>query len=279
MNARITVGDVEVVALIDAEGTFSTFREAFPGTSQAEEALARESWPELFDGEDWTLPFRCFLLRLPHAVVLVDAGVAHQDHFLPAAQARLLDALRDEGVASADVDVVLLTHLHVDHVGWTVENGEPVFERARYLACGDDVDYFLRERAGSQTVVTKIAPLAAHDHFARFPPVEHEVVAGVIAVPAPGHTPGHVAFELSSRGLLVLGDAAVHPVQLGASEVPYSAEVDPALARATREALLDRAERSGAIVAAGHFPGSGFGRIAADDGGRAFAPLSARAVM
>ena len=159
---------MEVVSLLDAEGTFATFREAFPGATEEQEAFARERYAGLFRGDDWFLPFRCFLIRLPGSLVLVDAGVAGQRRFLAGAQAQLPSALREEGVEVADVDVVLLTHLHVDHVGWTVEGGRPVFPQARYLACADDVAYFLRDRAGSPAVVEKVAPLAALASFEPF---------------------------------------------------------------------------------------------------------------
>jgi glyoxylase-like metal-dependent hydrolase (beta-lactamase superfamily II) len=274
VNPRVSVGEVEVVSLTDAEGTFTAFRSVFPGATDEHEAFARESWPELFDGDAWVLPFRCFLVRLPDALVLVDAGVARQEHFLAGAQARLLDTLQEEGVAPADVDVVLLTHLHVDHVGWTIDDGRPVFERARHLACRDDVDYFLHERADSPTVVGKVAPLAALPSFATFPLEEHELLPGVSVVPAPGHTPGHVAFAVESRGsrLVLLGDTAVHPLQLVDLDLVYTAEVDPQLAARTRRRLIADVERTGGLVAAGHFPGSPFGRPAIVAGRRVLVP-------
>jgi glyoxylase-like metal-dependent hydrolase (beta-lactamase superfamily II) len=273
---RARVGAVEVVSLLDAEGTFTSFRKAFPEVSEAQEALARAQYAEHFRGDAWFLPFRCFLLRLPGSVVLVDAGVAGQRHFLADAQAQLPAALHEEGLAMTDVDVVLLTHLHVDHVGWTVEAGRPVFPRARYLACSDDVEYFLRDRADSRSVAEKVAPLAALPGFEQFPLAEREVASGVTVIPAPGHTPGHVAVRVDSCGssLVILGDAAVHPLQVSEPELEYVFDADPPAAARTRRELLDEVERSGTLVAAGHFPGSGIGRIATVDGRRTFLPVA-----
>jgi glyoxylase-like metal-dependent hydrolase (beta-lactamase superfamily II) len=273
---RVRVGDVEVVSLVDAEGTFATFREAFPRATGEQESFARAQYAGLFRADDWFLPFRCFLLRLPGSLVLVDAGVADQRHFLAGAQAQLPSALREEGVEVADVDVVLLTHLHVDHVGWTVEGGRPVFPRARYLACADDVAFFLRDRAGSPAVVEKVAPLAALASFEPFPLAEREVAPGVTVIPAPGHTPGHVAVRVDSGGssLVILGDTAVHPLQMADPELVYVFDVDPVRAVRTRHDLLGRVERPDVLVAAPHFPGSGLGRIATVAGRRTFLPVS-----
>jgi glyoxylase-like metal-dependent hydrolase (beta-lactamase superfamily II) len=274
-NRHVRVGEVDVVSLLDAEGTFTSFREAFPDASEAQEVFARARYAELFRGAAWFLPFRCFLLRLPGRLVLVDAGVADQQHFLAGAQAELPAALHAEGLDVTDVDVVLLTHLHVDHVGWTVDAGRPVFPRARYLACRDDAEYFLRDRAESRSVVDKVAPLAALPSFEQFPYARHDVVPGVTVLPAPGHTPGHVAVRVDSQGssLLILGDAAVHPLQVDEPELGYAFEVDPGRAASTRLELLDDAERRDSLLAAAHFPGSGFGRIATVDGRRTFRPV------
>ena len=270
----VRVGDIEVIPIVDTEGTFDTFRGVFPGATPEQEAFARDRYGELFRGDDWWLPFRCFLLRLADAAVLVDAGVAHQRRFLPDAEARLLDRLGEEGVAVEDVDVVLLTHLHVDHVGWTVDEGELVFPRARYVASAADVDYFLGERRESPSVVEKVAPLARHGALQRLPLREHDLAPGVTVFPTPGHTPGHLALRVRSDGaeLLLLGDTFVHPLQLLDPGLVYESDVDPALAARTRGELVELIDRTTPLVAAAHFPCSGIGSVTTTAAGRVFEP-------
>jgi glyoxylase-like metal-dependent hydrolase (beta-lactamase superfamily II) len=253
-----------------------TFRDAFPGATEAQEAFARTHHPELIRGDDWFPGFRCFLLRAPGCLVLVDAGVAGQRQFLAGAQERLPAALREEGVEVEDVEMVVLTHLHVDHVGWTVDAGRPVFPRARYLACEDDVEFFLGERAGSRSVVEKVAPLAELANFERIALAEREVAPGVTVVPAPGHTPGHLAVRIVSgeASLVVLGDAVVHPLQALDPEVAFAYDVDPALAVRSRRELLEGVDRHAALIAASHFPGSGLGRLTTVAGRRTFVPVA-----
>src|SRR5204862_4864776 len=106
--------------LLDAEGTFATFREAFG----------------VDDDGPWNLPFFAFLVVTGGVTVVVDTGVGPPggaDPFLPERQGRLPDELAAAGVAPPDVDLVVLTHLHVDHVGWTMAGGRTFFPNARYV--------------------------------------------------------------------------------------------------------------------------------------------------
>jgi glyoxylase-like metal-dependent hydrolase (beta-lactamase superfamily II) len=100
---------VKAAVLTDAEGTFATLREAFPAIQS---------------GADWWIPVNCALLRTSDATVLVDAGIGPKPRaFMPNAEARLLDVLDPD-----EVDVVVLTHLHTDHVGWAAS-----FPNARHV--------------------------------------------------------------------------------------------------------------------------------------------------
>ncbi len=99
---------------------------------------------------------------------------------------------------------------------------------------------------------------------------EQGITADITAIMTPGHTPGHMSLLISSQGEkgLVLGDAAHHPVQLHELEWCAFADLDPALARVTRRALFDRIEGDNTVMAAGHFPAPGFGRLARMEGRR-----------
>jgi glyoxylase-like metal-dependent hydrolase (beta-lactamase superfamily II) len=113
----VVVGDFEVDALLDTEGSFATYGEAFPAAGEADWAPWRERHPELFDGNRWLLPFRSYLIRGRGRTILVDTGVgrAGEGEFLPERQGWLPGELERLDVRP---DTVFLTHVHVDHVGW-----------------------------------------------------------------------------------------------------------------------------------------------------------------
>ncbi len=260
------VGAVEVMCLLDAAGPFGlgTPDEAFPDATDADWAAARAVDPEAFtaDGQ-WHLNFQCFVITGPGSrVTLVDTGVGPAGS--PASgwapvPGRLPQALADIGIEVSDVDLVVQTHLHSDHVGWAVHpNGDPVFPRARYVVQHTEVAAL--EAAGSALVPYVVEPLRATGQL-------HEVhgrtqLAGghgrtrhrVTAVPTPGHTPGHQSLVVSdgATDIVVTGDVLVHAVQLVNPDVSYAFEDDDARARGTRRKLLHRARRRGALLATAH---------------------------
>jgi glyoxylase-like metal-dependent hydrolase (beta-lactamase superfamily II) len=171
-------------------------------------------------------------------------------------------------VAPDEVDVVVLTHLHVDHVGWAAVDGAAFFARARYAV--SDVDWrFVADRADSrETFAEKLAPLEKAGLLTLIELAEAEIGAGVAVRPTPGHTPGHISVEISGNTgqALILGDVAVHPIQLHDPRAQYVFEEDAPAAAATRQAVLQELADRDVIVAAGHFPG-GLGRVTACSGG------------
>ena len=207
--------------------------------------------------EEWWLPIQAVLIRSPEGVVLVDTGLGPQPReFMPDTESRLLHQLEPEAV-----DLVVHTHLHVDHVGW-----DGVFPRARYVAHRDDWAFFM-------------APwqLRIRPHLRRLEPLqeeglvdlvggETEVAPGIRVLPSPGHTPGHMHVRIEDDGaaLVVLGDIAVHPEQLADPTLVYVSESDPDTAARTRVRLLGELAEEGVPVIAAHFHGSGRVRRAGD---------------
>jgi glyoxylase-like metal-dependent hydrolase (beta-lactamase superfamily II) len=245
------VGPFEVVALLDASGPFfRPAQAAFPAATAADWARAERLDPGAF-GQDgaWLLDFRCFAVRLPSGrFALVDAGVGPVGS--PAAgwapvPGHLPARLAEAGIEPADVELVVLTHLHEDHVGWSVSaEGVPVFPRARYVLQRSEVAAL--ELAGDTLVLPHVVePLRQAGQLST---VDGEVRlvthpgGALTAVPTPGHTPGHQSVLVRGGDDLVVvtGDVLVHAVQLVAPDVGYAFEVDPALARRTRRALLGR---------------------------------------
>ncbi|MDQ3866365.1 MAG: MBL fold metallo-hydrolase [Actinomycetota bacterium] len=267
--ASIELGGVMVIAVDDAHGSFMNFRAAFPG---APDELEQDGWlryPELFAGAAWTLPFRSYLVRSSDRRLLIDAGVGPPPgQFLPKRQGRLPAELARLGCQREQIDIVFLTHLHVDHIGWAAINGAPFFPNARYLTSGDDWRFFAARAESRAVFADKLAPLERAGVVELVEAHDVELAPGVAAVATPGHTPGHMSVLVRSprRQLCILGDVAVHPLQVKEPDLVYAYDEDGDKATASRRRLLGEIAAGDAVVAAGHFPTrGGFGRVVAVD--------------
>jgi len=251
----ITVGRVEITALTDMEGAFFRLDQVFPGVLEDQWEPYRHRYPWAFaDRETLRGRVGSYVLRSPEGTVLVDTGVGPQ---AMGAGGRLLVQLENAGVYPVDVDTVFLTHLHGDHLGWSVKpDGEPVFPEARYVTQAAEWEisapYLGRAIAG-------LDDLGVLELLDGEEPVSEELTA----IPTPGHSPGHSSLLVSSGGeqALVSGDAIVHPAQATEPTWNVHFDMDKEQAARTREMLLAWLEADGMIVAAGHIPGSGFGRV------------------
>jgi glyoxylase-like metal-dependent hydrolase (beta-lactamase superfamily II) len=258
--SSITVGRVEITALTDMEGAFFRLDQVFPGVMEDQWEPYRHRYPWAFaDREILRGRVGSYVLRSSEGTVLVDTGVGPQ---AMGAGGRLLVELENAGVYPEDVDTVFLTHLHGDHLGWSVKpDGEPVFPEARYVTQAAEWEisapYLGRAIAG-------LDDLGVLELLDSEQPVSEELTA----IPTPGHSPGHSSLLVSSGGeqALVSGDAIVHPAQATEPTWNVHFDMDKEQAARTREMLLAWLEADGMIVAAGHIPGSGFGRVVRDEG-------------
>ncbi|MGC4817614.1 MBL fold metallo-hydrolase [Micromonospora sp. DT63] len=240
-----TLGSITVTAITDGEGAFFQPREeAFPHATAAqwEEADRRDPASVTADGR-WWLPFRSFAIRSGDGpVTLVDAGIGPTD--APAASwapvpGRLPAELAAAGIDPADVDTVVLTHLHSDHIGWAVTGtpGRPYFPNASYLLQRTELE--AAETINPGLPAGLLAPLRAAGQL-RVVDGEATLTPAVRLLPTPGHTPGHqsVLLTAADERMLLTGDLLVHLVQLIDPTLAYAHEVDPDEARASRLAVL-----------------------------------------
>lgn len=256
-----TVGPFRVVPLLDALGTFpSSVGEAFPGAPAEALAAARQRDPAAFgDDGGWRLAFRCFAVRGPDGgTVLVDAGIG--PHGSPAAAwapvpGVLPAALAAARIAPADVSVVVLTHLHEDHVGWAVDDAlAPRFASARHLVQHADVAALPAAGAVADRVVAPLRRAGLLEELDGAITLAALDGARLDVVPTPGHTPGHQSLVVDGGGrrVVVTGDVLVAALQLVAPDVAYRFEQDQALARRTRRRLLAEARRRPTLLATAH---------------------------
>jgi len=231
-------------------------------------------------------PYTCLLIETGRRVVLVDTGAGHGSCTTGAVVARLEMA----GIRPKDVDTVVLTHAHPDHIGGAVNaGGRPLYPNAVYYISDREREFWTaarRDLTGMRLpedvkgFMESAARRCLEPLRHQIEPVEREmeILPGVHAIPAPGHTPGHLALRLDSGGeqLLNLGDAAVHPLHLEYPEWENGFDLAPDRAAATRRALLDLASDpawAGHMhVMAFHFPFPSVGRVERRNGGWAWIP-------
>jgi glyoxylase-like metal-dependent hydrolase (beta-lactamase superfamily II) len=213
------------------------------------------------------VPYHCLLVRTAEAVVLVDTGLGSAEHPFGGSGGGLWGELERHGVTPEEVDVVVVTHGHLDHIGGLVRDGAPAFPRARYAMSRLDWELWT-----SEAQLAEMSPLSSGPAREHLPPLaaagvldlvdgEGEVAPGVRVVPAPGHTPGHMAVEVAGE-ILYLTDAVLHPLQASRPEWGQGLDRDPAVGVATRRAFLARAAEQGLPVAAAHL--EGFFRVEPD---------------
>lgn len=216
--------------------------------------------------DEVTTPFVCLYVDTGEHRVLVDTGAGK----LAPTTGRLVQNLRSQGIEPASIGTVILTHAHPDHIGGILDsNGALAFPSARYVMSRDEWNFW--------TDAPDLSSLHCNEHIRQLvlqcaadmlPPIRHrvdlvddgaEIVPGVRAVAAPGHTPGHIAVEINSRGetLIDAVDAVLHPILIEQLEWYSSVDLIPEKTLASRRHLLKRAVEKGATLMAFHFPSPG----------------------
>ena len=259
----VRVGDIEVTGLSDGPGQFPASR-VYPDHV---EELHR--YAHLLDADgNINQNFGCFLLRADGQTVLVDTGNG------PERDGPLMRELEVAGVAPADIDVVIFTHLHGDHTGWNRnrEDGTPRFTRARYLVPKADWDAGLEANREGGSFNRDIRPLQALGVMELIEG-EYSITPSLSTLPTPGHTPGHTTIVARSGGAeaYILGDAFLSPIDVAELEWVTSWDNDGTKVVPTRRMLAERIEASNALVAASHMPAPGLGRFMVVDGRRSWA--------
>jgi glyoxylase-like metal-dependent hydrolase (beta-lactamase superfamily II) len=259
---RVMLGDFEVTALTDGTLAVDADKVLRQPAAKTDAALAKA-----FLKSPVPTSVNGFLINTGTKLVLVDTGTGGA--FEPTA-GTLLANLKAAGYAPEQVDDVLITHTHGDHVGGLVKDGAAVFPNAVVHVGKADLD------AAQAKPGNAFAPYAALKHLE---PIEGavELVPGVRAWPTPGHTPGHTSYLVESAGqkMLVTGDLIhVAAVQLDDPGVTVTFDSDPKAAEAQRAKAFAQAAKDGTLVAAAHLQFPGLGHLRANGKGWVFVPLN-----
>jgi glyoxylase-like metal-dependent hydrolase (beta-lactamase superfamily II) len=281
----IQFGPVTISRVVEIGRSSYPTATMLPG-SDPQKIAAHLVWikPHFFDAATGDIGSRIqtFIVRTPKHTILVDTGVGNDKHreenpIWHLRQGGYLDDLQAVGVTPEQVDVVLCTHMHVDHVGWNTRlvDGRwvPTFPRAKYIFAGEEWEFWRHEAATGKEpfgcIDDSVVPIVsagqamlvnsdyAVDEYLRFEPTR-------------GHTPGHSCIRLTTpAGEAVFSGDLMHRV-VQVAEPQWSSQFcyDPAQAAETRRAFVEQQADSGVLILAAHFPRPGY--IVREHGGHRF---------
>ena len=284
----LTLGEVSISRIVEIG------RSAFPTTqmlpeSDAGRIVQHHRWikPHFFDDVTGDLGSRIqtWIVRTPQHTVLVDTGVGndksrHETELWNKRSGGYLDDLRAAGVTPDQVDLVLCTHLHVDHVGWNTRlvDGRwvPTFPKARYVFPGEEWEFWKHEneagREKSGCIADSVVPVVEAGQAVMVDSA-YQVDPWLAYEPWVGHTPGHVGVRLhtSAGDAVFSGDLMHRVVQVAEPQWSSIFCYDAHQAAATRKAFVERHAASGDLVLPAHFPHPG--RIVRDGDIHRFEPV------
>jgi glyoxylase-like metal-dependent hydrolase (beta-lactamase superfamily II) len=270
------VGRVRITQLIEGETVGGT-RFILPRVGPDDVRALPWLIPQFANGEGrLRMSIHALLLETPTQRIVVDTclgndktgrSVAVWNHL----HTPFLDNMTAAGFPPDDVDLVLCTHLHVDHVGWNTRlvegRWQPTFAKARYVfGQAEYAHWHAHSETPSQAAVfaDSVAPIVDAGR-AELVASDARLTDEIRLIPTPGHSPGHMSVLIESEGqtALLTGDAAHHPVQMAHLDWSSTADFDPVQAAVTRRTLFARFADTQTLVIGGHF-GAGHLRRAGD---------------
>lgn len=256
------IGDFQITALSD--GNLSASLDLLSGI---EKAAANVIQYNAGINQPGDIHINCYLIRGRGRVILVDAGVGLLNNMVGQLNANLAIA----GVSPDDVDTILLTHCHPDHIGGLLDhNKQPVFKHAEIILhpleaqhWHDDKKLESANERGQRNFWLVRQTLSAYGEKVRFFNDE-KIAEGILPVWLPGHTPGHTGFRIDAEDkcLLIWGDIVHYPhIQSGQPTVSISFDTNPVQARETRKRIMEKAVSEKLLIAGMHLSQAGFARV------------------
>lgn len=270
MSEQVAIGNVSILPVQDVPLSGSR-PFMFPNVKEEQWA----GWEHYFNPRgNLRMNVGSYVVRSQGKTIIVDTGLGDKPREgYPTGG--LLGNLAAAGLKPEEIDLVVITHLHIDHVGWnTVRQGDalvPTFPSARYIIARPEWEYFTNPEQAEKLeyIQDSVLPLKDTGQL-DLVEVTHAVTSELTLVPSPGHTPGHVCIAIVSGAerAMIIGDMAHHPVQMTETEWSVAFDLNPKQAAETRARIVGQMERDGAMVIGGHFPAPGIGRLVRMEGRR-----------
>jgi glyoxylase-like metal-dependent hydrolase (beta-lactamase superfamily II) len=279
MTIEIRLGEITIHRVVEQEEPIYAPLEFFPTLTPAllEENLP---WlqPKFIDAATGKLVLcvQSYLVRTPHHTILIDACVGNhkprptRPHWDMLSSDRYEKNLAATGLGLGDIDYVMCTHLHVDHVGWNtrLENGRwvPTFPKARYVFADRELAHWTatekKDQASCPWITDSVLPIVAAGR-AELVKSDHTFDALVQFIPTPGHTIDHFSVHVGKPGqdALITGDMIHSPIQARYPELGMRSDYDSKQAGASRRKVFERFCESSTLMCTAHFPSPSIGRI------------------
>lgn len=275
MNLKWKIGDVTITRIAEVE-TPTSVKFMFNGVTKDD--LMAIDWLQphfVTDKGHMLFSIHALLIESEGRKIIVDTCLGNDKERLVDGwgmrSGPFLQDIAAAGFPREQVDAILCTHLHVDHVGWNtmLVDGKwvPTFPNAEYLFAKDEWDYWqAHEQSEFGPVVEDSVRPIVDAGLAKLVAQDHELTSEVWLEPTPGHTPGHVSVRISSRGenAIITGDMTHHPCQMARPEWAANADYDQTQAVATRRDFLARYSDEPVLVIGTHFATPTAGNIVSD---------------
>lgn len=278
---RFALGAFEITMISDSN-VFIDGPWPLIGKNAAKEDVDRLMQDNLLPAHKYQPGFTPMIVNTGKQLILFDTGNGSRGFVPRPAGGWLAEQLAPAGFSPEQIDLVILSHGHPDHIGGMIEGGKPLFANARYVIGGGEYDFWSPE--GKHTGDLEkfaslfrdyVVPLAEKVSFIK---PGDEVAPGIRSVESHGHTPGHLSFHIESegKGLFFLGDCAHHHVaSLARPDWHCVFDVDPEQGAATRKRIFDMLATDRVAVSAFHMPFPSLGYIERlDKGGYRWLPHS-----
>jgi len=247
------IGDFEVLSIQAQPDRVVDPREFFPDATSEELERLFATYPSFFGASASELRFtqNIFVVRADGKTILVDTGIP-----LDSPGAGLLPGLAEAGITPEDVDLVVLTHRDLDHVGGNLRDGKPTYANARYVIGRTEYEDFKADTGRAESFGKYIEPLTDLEVLTD----DAEIAPGIRLWLTPGHRSGANSVRVGDVAVLT-ADTWHSPIQVAHPEWSIRFDSDPELAAATRKSVIEQGEREGWLFGVPHTPFFGLGRI------------------
>ena len=266
--SRTRLGGFDVTTLLDGERTVDNIQSIF-GMNVSKEEFGKVSAENLIPADKSQFFFTPTVVNTENELILFDTGLGESGN--------IVGALAAAGYTAEQVDVVVITHMHPDHIGGLILNGKPTFPNARYITGSTEYDFWKKQDPESRIpalMSKKLEPLVEKFEFIKG---GDSVVSGITAMETFGHTPGHMAYRVESNGeqIALLADMTNHYVwSLAYPDWEVKFDMDKSAAAATRRKVLDMLATDKIPFVGYHMPFPATGYVETRGNGFKYVPTS-----